>query len=481
MFWLLWKVSKMSDEQRLELRQGQRLLLSPLLQQSLKILQLPAIELKEYIDEELEKNPVLETTESEPELPGSEKDDGSLDIEKLAEHFAKEGSGPDTYEERERGRKPDVDYENMIRTRYSLEEHLLFQLHLSDVPDDELRAAEYLIGNINEDGYLLVSVGETAEKTGVTAEIAAKALALIQSFDPTGVGAKDLRECLKIQLVAKGLKTTLSYKLIESYWEEFEKGHLEVVAEKEKVNVQDVYKAVEAISKLEPKPGLEVFDSEVRYIIPDIIVEKDENGSFRISLNNEGVPFLKISKFYREMSRKRNITPEEKKFLKDKFSSAVWLINAIGQRKRTLLKVTAAIIEAQKEFMENGIDYLKPLALKEISETTGMHQSTVSRVTSGKYVQTPKGIFPFRFFFNVRIEKGAGEPGVASRAVKDAIKNIIEEDKDGDMSDSKIQTALDALGFKVSRRTVAKYREAMKILPAVKRKILGKMKGGNLQ
>jgi len=219
----------------------------------------------------------------------------------------------------------------------------------------------------------------------------------------------------------------------------------------------------------------------VRYIVPDILVEKDENGNFRISLNNEGVPFLKISNFYREMSRKKNLTPEEKKFLKDKFSSAVWLINAIGQRKRTLLKVTAAIIEAQREFLEKGTDYLKPLTLKEISEKTGLHQSTVSRVTAGKYVQTPKGIFPFRFFFNVKIEQGEGGEGVASRAVKDAIKNIIEEDKDGNMSDSKIQAVLGGLGFKVSRRTVAKYRESMRILPAIKRKILGKMKGGRLQ
>ncbi|OGF48745.1 MAG: RNA polymerase sigma-54 factor [Candidatus Firestonebacteria bacterium RIFOXYA2_FULL_40_8] len=471
----------MADNQRLELRQGQRLILSPLLQQSLKILQLPAIELKEYIDEELEKNPVLETTEREPELPEAEKDDGSLDIEKLAEHFAKEGSGSSTYEERDRSQKPDIDYENMISTKYSLEEHLLFQLHMSDIPEEELKAGEYLIGNINEDGYLLVSVEETAEKAGVGLENAVKALALIQGFDPTGVGAKNLRECLEIQLKAKGLEATLSYKLLDLYWEEFEKGHLEAVAEKEKISVQEIYKAIEVISKLEPKPGLAVNDSEVRYIVPDILVERDENGSFRISLNNEGVPFLKISKFYREMSRKINITPEEKKFLKDKFSSAVWLINAIGQRKTTLLKVTAAIIEAQKEFMEHGMDYLKPLALKEISEKIGMHQSTVSRVTAGKYVQTPKGIFPFRFFFNVKIETGEGEPGVASRAVKDAIKNIIEEDKDGNMSDSKIQTVLLGMGFKVSRRTVAKYREGMKILPAIKRKILGKMKGGSLQ
>jgi len=471
----------MAETQRLELRQGQRLMLSPLLQQSLKILQMPAIELKEFLDEELEKNPVLETAEREPELPGAEKEDGSFDIEKLAEHFAKEGSGPDSYEENDPVKKPDINYENLAQASYSLEEHLLFQLHMSDIPEAELQSGEYLIGNINEDGYLLVTPEEAARKTGVPVETAAKALVLIQSFDPAGVGARNLRECLEIQLRAKGLERTLSYKLVELYWEEFEKGQLEIVAEKEKIKVQEIYKAVEVISKLEPKPGLEITDSEVRYIVPDILVEKDENGNFRISLNNEGVPFLKISNFYREMSRKKNLTPEEKKFLKDKFSSAVWLINAIGQRKRTLLKVTAAIIEAQREFLEKGTDYLKPLTLKEISEKTGLHQSTVSRVTAGKYVQTPKGIFPFRFFFNVKIEQGEGGEGVASRAVKDAIKNIIEEDKDGNMSDSKIQAVLGGLGFKVSRRTVAKYRESMRILPAIKRKILGKMKGGRLQ
>ena len=469
----------MAGEQRLDLRPGQRLSLSPLLQQSLKILQMPAIELKEYIDEELEKNPVLETAEREPELPGAEKTDGSLDIEKFAEHFSKEGAGTDSYEDSARGQQSALNYENIARNKYSLEEHLLFQLHMSAVGEDELKAAEYLIGNINEDGYLLSGAEEAAAKTGVAVEFAVRALALIQSFEPTGVGARNLRECLSIQLRAKGLEGTLSFKIVSVYWEEFEKGRLERIAEKEKKGIEEIYKATGAISKLEPKPGLEVSDSEIRYIVPDILVEKNQTGGYSVSLNNEVVPFLRISKFYRELSRKKNIAPEEKKFLKDKFGSAVWLINAIDQRKRTLLKVTAAIIEAQKEFLENGIDYLRPLALKEISEMTGMHQSTVSRVTAGKYVQTPRGIFPFRYFFNVKIETGAGEPGVAAGAVKDAIKNITEEDKEGNMNDSKIQAVLGELGFKVSRRTVAKYREGMKILPAIKRKILGKMKGGN--
>jgi RNA polymerase sigma-54 factor len=265
---------------------------------------------------------------------------------------------------------------------------------------------------------------------------------------------------------------------VTDYWEDFERGHLDKVAEKEKVEMKEIYRAVETVSKLEPKPGREVSTSDVRYIVPDVIVEKDENDGYRLSINNEGVPFLRISKFYREMSRKKTITSEEKNFLKDKFASAVWLINSIGQRKKTLLKVTGAIIEAQKEFLENGLDFLKPLALKEISEKVGMHQSTVSRVTAGKYVQTPKGIFPFRFFFNVKIEKGEGEQGVASRTVKEAIKNIAEEDKDCNMSDSRIQSVLNDRGFKVSRRTVAKYREELKIMPAAKRKILGNMKGG---
>lgn len=468
------------NDHRLELRHSQRLVLSPNLQQSLKILQLPAIELKEFVDEELEKNPALEEADKEPELPDAENPDGSLDLEKIAEHLERESTADYGQSEMDSNPKKDFNYDNIANKTYSLEEHLLWQLQLSEVSDEEYKVGEYLIGNINDDGFLVTTLEETAEKTGNTVETAVKLLGLIQSFDPTGVGAKNLKECLQIQLKARGLEGTLPWKLVTDHWEDFEKGHIDRVAEKEKTEMQEIYRAVEIVSKLEPKPGREVSAADVRYIVPDVVVEKDENGGYRLSINNEGVPFLRISKFYREMSKKKTITPEEKNFLKDKFASAVWLINAIGQRKKTLLKVTGSIIEAQKDFLEHGLDYLKPLALKEISEKVGMHQSTVSRVTAGKYVQTPKGIFPFRFFFNVKIEKGEGEQAVASRTVKEAIKNIAEEDKDCNMSDSRIQSVLSARGFKVSRRTVAKYREELKILPAAKRKILGNMKGGNI-
>ena len=384
--------------QRLELRHSQRLVLSPNLQQSLKILQLPAIELKEYIDEELEKNPALEEADKEPELPEAENEDGSTDFEKIAEHLERESTADYGRSEIDHDPKSGLNYENIAGKAYSLEEHLLWQLQLSEVPEAEYKIGEYFIGNINEDGFLAATVLEAAEMTGTTAEAAARILALIQSFDPVGVGAKNLKECLQIQLKAKGLEDSLAWKLVTEYWEDFEKGHLDKFAEKEKVEMKEIYRAVETVSKLEPKPGREISASDVRYIVPDVFVEKDGNGGYRLSVNNEGMPFLRISRFYREMSRKKTITPEEKNFLKDKFTSAVWLINAIGQRKKTLLKVTGAIIEAQKEFLEQGLDFLRPLALKEISEKVNMHQSTVSRVTAGKYVQTPRGIFPFRFF-----------------------------------------------------------------------------------
>ena len=472
----------MSADNRLDLRQSQRLVLSPALQQSLKILQLPAVELKEYIDEELEKNPALETAEKEVELPNVDAvaEDGSFDMEKIAEHLERESTADYGEAERDRNLRRETNYENTARNSYSLEEHLLWQLQLSAVDEADYKIGEYLIGNINDDGYLLTTISEAALALMVSEEKVNEVLKLVQSFEPTGVGAQGLSECLQIQLKAKGGEGTLAWKLVTVYWEDFEKGHLDRIAEKEKVPMPELYRAVEAVSKLEPKPGGEVSDSEVRYIVPDVLVEKDENGGYRISINNEGVPFLKISKFYREMSRKKTLTGEEKKFLKDKFASAVWVINAIGQRKKTLLKVTGAIIEAQKDFLEYGIDSLKPLALKEISEKVSLHQSTVSRVTAGKYVMTPKGIFPFRFFFNVKIEKGEGEPGIAARTVKDAIKDIVKADREGTMSDSRIQIALDERGFRVSRRTVAKYREELKLLPAAKRKILGSMKGGSL-
>ena len=328
----------MSDN-RLELRHSQRLMLSPNLQQSLKILQLPAIELKEYIDEELEKNPALEAAEKEPELPEAEAEDGSLDLEKIAEHLENESTADYGRSEVDRNPKKDFNFDNIANQAYSLEEHLLWQLQLTEVSDGEYKTGEYLIGNINEDGYLLTTTQEAAEKTGTTVETAERMLALIQGFEPTGVGAKNLKECLQIQLKFKGLEGSLAWKLVTDFWEEFEKGHLDKAAEKEKVTMAEIYRAVATVSKLEPKPGREISASDVRYIVPDVVVEKDETGDYRLSINNEGVPFLKVSSFYREMSKKKTTSPEERKYLKDKFASAVWLINAISQRKKHCLRL----------------------------------------------------------------------------------------------------------------------------------------------
>jgi len=456
----------MKQEQRLELKHTQKLILTPALQQSLKILQLPIVELKEYIEEELEQNPLLELTEKE-ETNSLEED--SFNADNLAEYLTEDDV------EVEKESEESKSYENLLKNKNTLEEHLLWQLKLSDVSQDEYEIGESIIGNINQDGYLTVSTLDIAQKLGVDEEKVKKILFLIQSFEPIGVGARDLRECLMIQIKNNNQEGTIQWKIISDFWDDFQKGKFEDIAKKIKIRLEEVYKAIGEISKLEPKPGREISEGVIRYIIPDVIVEKRGDGKYSIIINNEGIPHLRVSRFYKKYLLQKDVSPEGKSFIKEKIKSALNLIKAMHQRRETLFKITSAIIEKQKEFLEKGIEYLKPLSLKEISKEVGMHESTVSRVTTNKYIQTPKGIFSYRFFFNVKIKKVEGEE-VSSKSVKDVIKNIIEEDKENILTDSKIMKILLERGINISRRTVAKYREELGILPASKRKMLNNLK-----
>lgn len=463
----------MAGEQRLDLRHTQHLALTLSLQQSLKILQLPVIELKEYIDEELEKNPMLEMTDKEETVPLKEDED-PFDIDKWTEYFQGNATGGNYETEK----KEDINYENLVKNKITLEEHLLWQLQLSTLSKEDFAIGEAIIGNLNEDGYLTLPVLEIAEKLKVPVGKAEKVLLLIKTFEPAGVGARNLQECLIIQLKAKNQNDGIVWKIVSELWDDFEKGRFDVISGKLNVDIKEIYKAVVIISKLEPKPGREISNQDVRYIIPDVRVERFENGKYNILINNEGIPHLKINNFYNKRISEKGASAEEKNFMKEKLKSALWLIKAIQQRKKTLFKVTSAIIEEQKEFIEKGIEYLRPLKLKEISAKINMHESTVSRVTTNKYMLTPRGIFSFKYFFNVKLNNNEREEGVSSKSVKDIIKNIVEEDKENKLSDSKIEKTLLEKGINISRRTIAKYREELDIPPVSKRKVISHLKGG---
>ena len=447
--------------QRLEIKTAQKLVLSQALRQSLKILQMPVLELKDYLEEELEQNPMLEQREL---LEKPEKESDTPTIEEWGDYLPRDEVNPGPASRGETASGPEKP-----KGGYSLEEHLVWQLRLSAADDADYSLGEKIISAINEDGYLTVSLEELCGAEGVSAGDAERVLGIIRGFEPTGVGARSLQECLLIQLAAAGREDSLAYKIVSLAWEDFQKGRFDNIAAALKAGPAEVSEAVRFISGLEPKPGREFSSEEVRYIVPDVIIEKEEDGAWRVILNNQGMPSLRINRVYEAAIRSGKATPEEKKFLEDKFRSAVAVLRSIDERKKTLIRVTRSIIEKQKDFLENGMDFLKPLTLREISSELGLHESTVSRVTANKYIQTPAGIFAFRHFFDVKLSGGAGE-SVSSGAVKEMIKRMIEGEQGKDpLTDGAVAVELAAKGVKLSRRTVAKYREEMKILKAGQR------------
>ena len=371
--------------QRLEIKNTQKLVLSQALRQSLKILQMPVLELKDYLEEELEQNPMLEQREL---LEKSDKESDTPTIEEWGDYLPRDEVNPGTAvrgETRPAQEKPKVGY--------SLEEHLVWQLRLSAADDRDYAIGEKIISAINADGYLTVPLEELSGAEGISTEDATRVLEIIRSFEPTGVGARTLRECLLFQLLAAGKEGSLAHRIVSEAWEDFEKGKFERISAALKASPAEVSEAVKIISGLEPKPGREFSSEEVRYVVPDVMLEREADGSWRILLNNQGMPTLRINRAYEAMIRSGKATPEEKKFLEEKFKSAVAVLRSIDERKKTLIRVTQCIIEKQKNFLEKGMEFLKPLTLKEISDELGLHESTVSRVTAKKYIQAPAGTF----------------------------------------------------------------------------------------
>lgn len=487
----------MALELKQSLKLSQQLVVTPQLQQAIKLLQLSRLELSETIENELLENPVLEdaetTEEQETEKQSAgEKHEQAKDEDKGHEHSIDEVGAADgtlkepvnfdwenylnTYNapgysaEREAGDEESPTYENFLRQTESLQEHLLWQLHLSVFTPREQEIGTEIIGNINDDGYLQASIEEIGSKINAQAAEVEPVLKRIQGFDPLGVAARDIKECLLLQTKQLGEAEPLVSELIRNFLPELERHNYPAIAKKIDLPVEKIKEAAQIISALEPKPGRPFSQEAPQYITPDVYVTK-VGSDFVVTVNEDGLPKLRVSDFYRRaLMRGSAVSGQTKEYIQDRMRAAVWLIKSIHQRQQTLYKVSTSIVKFQHDFFENGLLHLKPLVLKDVAEEIGMHESTISRVTTNKFMHTPRGIFELKFFFNSGINQLEGG-GVASEAVKILVKKLIsEEDPASPLSDHEVAEKLKAQNIDIARRTVAKYRESIGILPSSRRR-----------
>ena len=476
----------MALELRQHLKLTQQLVLTPQLQQAIKLLQLNRLELEQVIRQEAETNPVLDEdyndhqTVSLESLISPDTQDTGFDLASESplgpeavrdfdweSYFEDTGSSYPTFAFEE---KETVNFEKRLSKPENLTSHLLWQLYLSDFDERERKIGEYIIGNLNGQGYLSLPVDEIAKDLGEPLEKVEYILRKIQFFDPVGVAARDLKECLLIQIEHLNLSGTLVEKIIQNHLRDLEFGHYENIAQACKVSLEEVEAAIEIIKGLEPLPARNFSDEEPAYIEPDVYVFKEGN-EWVVRLNEEGLPRLKISPYYRRLLKDPSVPLTTKQFIQKKLRSAIWLIKSIEQRQRTLLKVAQSIMRFQRDFLERGVTGLKPLVLRDVALDVRLHESTVSRVTTGKYIDTPHGIFELKFFFSTGYTKTDGDQ-VSTETVKEYIKQIIAEENPGKpYSDQKVANILkEKYNIKVARRTVAKYRDQLGILPASRRR-----------
>jgi RNA polymerase sigma-54 factor len=475
-----------------QLRQSpQQVLLSSLLQ-------LPVISLEQKIRLELEVNPLLEQVdemeleqeqeqEEEVELEAEleQKDEKEKDAEAAETQAAEESEGEkdevdwdtilgdeDTYEHRAPRDNSSEEYERPEVASTTLPEHLLTQLHMTKLDERQFMIGEYLIWNINEDGYLSCSIEVVVQNLQVEPEEVEEVLHVIQHFDPVGIGARNLQECLLVQLEEKLPREELALEIVRSHFDDFTNKRFEKIVKKLNITLDEVKHVIDVIVKLNPKPGEGYVTFQDSMIVPDILVKRDED-EFQIILNDSNVPHLRINNAYKKLLLdKKTSDRETKEFVKKRLESARWLINSIHQRRMTIQRVMEAIIQKQFEFFDKGPAFIKPMILKDIADEIGMDISTVSRVTNGKYLQCEHGVFELKYFFSEAIKTDVGED-VSNRIIKQRIKEIIDaESPNHPLNDQKIAEMLKTEGFNVARRTVAKYREQM-MLPVsrLRRKI----------
>ncbi len=462
----------------LNIAQTQKLILTPELRQAITVLQFSSLELASYIEQQLQENPLLELSddngEQNLELLDKDKEDETGDKREYDldwELYFQDSSDLGLRCQERKREQPEYSYENFLSRALTLAEHMLFQLYLSPCTNMERLIAEYLIGNIDEKGYLRMSLEEAADRLEVSQIEAARALLLIQGFDPPGVGARDLQECLMIQYRALGIDNENVKALIENYLELLARGKITQIAHELGVTVQKVQEAVDILKTLDPKPGRNFSDlGNNRFIIPDIVVEKVE-GEYIILVNDVIAPRITINSTYRSvLAKEKSCDSQTRRFVEGKLNAAVWLIRSIERRRLTLYKVANCLVDMQRGFLDYGIKYLKPLSLKNVAEKVGLHESTISRATSNKYIQTPQGVFEMKQFFCTGLHNVTGST-VSSGCIKKILQEIIDgEDCRVPLNDQKISDLLKQKGIKISRRTVAKYRSELNI-PAIGKRI----------
>ena len=476
----------------------QELKINPRLYQAMDLLYMPLLDLQNHLKQELLNNPFLDMVEPEdeddeneegeiqeepnPETEAEKEEKGEIDWEEILLDGFDAGGRREEHEEREY-------YEPVTVATRDLADHLRDQVTLLDLSGRQMYLAEEFIGNVNEDGYLACGLEKIVE--GVNESVAKvieeadrevsdlplytpaeaeEMLGVIQSLDPPGVGARDLRECLMLQLREASLEHSVPFRLVRDCFDELIAHRWSEISKRFGISPVDVQKAADEIAKLDPKPGLVYSDASDNYIIPDLIVDKID-GKYHVFLNDANLPRLKLSKAYQEIARdKKKFDGENKEFISNKLNSANWMIQAIEQRRQTMLKVMNYIVERQREFFERGVQFLKPLTLREVAEVISMHESTVSRVTNEKFVQTPRGVLPLKFFFSSGLSTTAGED-VSARGIKAQIQKLVsEENPKHPLTDQAIVNILKETGVQIARRTVAKYRDQLGVLSARMRK-----------
>src|SRR5215471_1626324 len=496
----------MALEQKLHLKLSQRLVMTPSLQQAIKLLQMSKLELEEVLNQEMVENPVLEEEQEQeeaareaeaaeqPETPEPPKEEPEaaappaaaaptpaeaeaapeperdsfeeIDFDTYFEDYLDTAYNPRQYEDSEQ-----TPLENTLSSTPGLQEYLTWQLSMSDAGPEIREIATYLIGNVDEDGYLRVARDEIRQAGFENEGEVEKALELVRSFDPPGICAFDLPDCLMLQIRALGIENSLIEKIVTEHWPELLNRQFPQLSRSLGVGMSELQAVVEIIKNLEPKPGRKYSNERTIYVEPDVAVRKigDE---YVIQLNEDGLPKLRISAAYRRMLRGGNgaIGQEAAAYLKDKMRSAVWLIKSLDQRQRTIYKVADSIVRHQREFLDKGIEHLRPLVLRDVANDIGMHESTVSRVVSNKYIHTPRGLFPMKYFFHSGIDSSTGAD-VSSLSIKSKIaRYIADEDAKRPHSDARIMQRLRAEGIQIARRTVAKYREELRIPSSSQRK-----------
>ena len=485
--------------QELHQKQTQSLVLAPQLRQSLKILQVAALDLRSVIQEELENNPALEEMPLDGVSLEHETDEAAHD----AENRDRDGNHDSRSESDESGGREEMDFSkefdiltkldedwrdymshaggnqpftsedaekrqhffDSLVSETSLQEHLLRQIELDDAAPEVVAATEYLVGSIDDRGFLTQSASDVALQSGLPLGAVQEAVKRLKSCEPAGIGAASIEECLLIQLNARGQGDSLAARIIRDHWALLARRRIPEIARKLGAQLDDVQDAIEEIRGLDPAPGRRFAEDNNRVVVPDVTVEEDA-GEWKISLNSDYIPRLRISNTYKEMIARGTLSRAERDYLRERMRSGKFLINSIEQRQQTIERITREIIKVQGDFFEHGVSKLRPLTMTQIADVVGVHETTVSRAIANKFIRTPHGVFDFKFFFTPGYQASGGD-SVSNTSVKEMIGELVAgEDRSRPLSDQEIVVRLDGKGIKIARRTVAKYREELGLLPS---------------